>query len=108
MNDRPHDEAMGEVYRADPAYAVGLLNAVLADGDQEEVTRTVRRISAAFGVGPGTAAGASDIGNLVAAIRAMGFRLSVTPEPAPQKRSAQSGVAKRVKRARRPAAEAVL
>ncbi len=105
MNDRSHDEAMGEIYRSDPAYAVGLLNAVLEDGDQEELIRTVRRIAAAFGVAAGTTGSASDIGNLVAVIRAMGLRLAATPEPAPQKRVAKPAAAKQAGRGRRPAAK---
>ncbi len=108
MNGRPHEEAMGEIYRADPAFAVDLLNDVLKDGDQEELTRTVRRISAAFGVDSGTHGNTSDIGNLVATLRAKGLRLSVAPEPPLRKRPAKPVAAKRAGRARRPVAESVL
>ena len=33
MKDRPHDEAMAEPLRKDPAHAVDLLNSVLEDGE---------------------------------------------------------------------------
>ena len=33
MKDKPHDDAMAEVYRKDPAYALQLLNAILEDGE---------------------------------------------------------------------------
>jgi len=37
MKHRSHDDAMAEVYQKDPAYALELLNSVLADGDQAEL-----------------------------------------------------------------------
>ena len=33
MKHKAHDDAMAEVYQSDPAYALELLNSVLADGD---------------------------------------------------------------------------
>lgn len=49
MKDRPHDEAMAELYRQDPAYAVQLLNSILEDGDQGELLITLRQMAKAFG-----------------------------------------------------------
>ncbi len=49
MKDKPHDEAMAQVYREDPAYAVQLLNSILEDGDQSELLIALRQIAKAFG-----------------------------------------------------------
>ena len=49
MKDRPHDEAMAELYREDPAYAVELLNSILEDGDQSELLVALRHMAKAFG-----------------------------------------------------------
>jgi probable addiction module antidote protein len=49
MKDRPHDEAMAELYRDDPAYSLQLLNAILADGDQGELMIALRQMAKAFG-----------------------------------------------------------
>lgn len=49
MKDREHDEAMAEMYREDPAYAVQLLNSLLEDGDQGELMLTLRQMAKAFG-----------------------------------------------------------
>lgn len=49
MKDRPHEEAMAELYREDPAYAVQLLNSILEDGDQSELLISLRQIAKAFG-----------------------------------------------------------
>ena len=46
---RPHEEAKIESFRKDPVYAAEYLNAVLADGDQEEVMVTLRYLAQAFG-----------------------------------------------------------
>ena len=46
---RPHEEAKVESFRKDPAYAAAYLNAVLADGDEEEVIATLRYLAKAFG-----------------------------------------------------------
>ncbi len=48
MKDRPHNEAMAELLREDPAYAVDLLNSILADGEQGELLITLRQITKAF------------------------------------------------------------
>lgn len=49
MRDRPHDEAMAELYRNDPTYALQLLNSILEDGDQSELLIVLRQIAKAFG-----------------------------------------------------------
>jgi probable addiction module antidote protein len=95
MKDRTHDEAMAEIYRADPAYAASLLNSILEEGDQAELMVALRQMTNAFGGVYGVAREAhlnptqlyrtlSADGNpafssLTAILRAMGLRLSVTP-----------------------------
>ena len=49
MRDRSHDEAMAEMYRADPEYAAQLLNSILEDGDQGELLVILRQLAGAFG-----------------------------------------------------------
>jgi DNA-binding phage protein len=45
---RSHKAAAVESFRKDPAYAAEYLNAVLADGDQEEIMLALQRLSEAF------------------------------------------------------------
>ena len=49
MKHKAHDDAMAEVYQSDPAYALELLNSVLADGDQAELLVVLRQLAKAFG-----------------------------------------------------------
>ena len=49
MRDIAHDDAMAEYYREDPVYAMQLLNAILADGDQAELLTILRQMTKAFG-----------------------------------------------------------
>lgn len=49
MKHKTHDDAMAEVYQKDPAYALELLNSVLADGDQAELLVVLRQLAKAFG-----------------------------------------------------------
>jgi len=35
--DRPHDEAMAELYADDPDFAIEVINSILEDGDQAEL-----------------------------------------------------------------------
>ncbi|MHB1200368.1 MAG: helix-turn-helix domain-containing transcriptional regulator [Polaromonas sp.] len=49
MKHRTHDDAMAEVYQKDPAYALELLNSVLADGDQAELLVVLRQLAKAYG-----------------------------------------------------------
>lgn len=93
MNDRAHDEAMAEVFRDDPAYAVELLNNILEDGEQGELLITLRQMTKAFGGVQGVAEKASlnptqlyrtlsengnpELRSLTAILKAMGLRLAV-------------------------------
>ena len=45
----PHDEAMAELYRSDPAFAVEVVNGILKDGDQAELLVVLRQMVRAFG-----------------------------------------------------------
>ncbi|MDR2574615.1 MAG: addiction module antidote protein [Desulfovibrio sp.] len=95
MNDRTHDEAMAEVFRKDPGYAVELLNAILEDGDQAELLIALRQLAKAFGGVRGvakesglnpnqlyrmlSAEGNPEFRNLAGILRVMGLRLAVQP-----------------------------
>lgn len=46
---RPHDDAMAELYRSDPALALETINAILAAGDQGELLIVLRQLALAFG-----------------------------------------------------------
>ena len=99
MKDRAHDEAMAEVYREDPAYALQLLNSILEDGDQSELLIALRQIAKAFGgvqavaeqahLNPTqlyrtlSADGNPALSSFSAILKAMGMRLSVQPVHAP-------------------------
>jgi DNA-binding phage protein len=48
MKDRSHDQAMAELFRADPAYAAELLAEVVCDGDAEEFAMLELQLSAAL------------------------------------------------------------
>lgn len=49
MKDRPHDDAMAELYRGDPAFAPEVINGILEDGDQAELLIVPRQMAQAFG-----------------------------------------------------------
>ena len=99
MNDRPHDEAMAEIFSNDPAYAVELLNSILADGDQAELLIALRQMAKAFGGVRGvakeaglnpnqlyrmlSAEGNPEFRSLSTVLRAMGLRLAVHPLEGP-------------------------
>ncbi|MBN8473601.1 addiction module antidote protein [Sulfuritalea sp.] len=99
MRDRAHDDAMAEMLREDPAYAVQLLNSILEEGDQSELLITLRQMTKAFGGVPTVAETAhlsatqlyrtlSPDGNpvlssLSAILKAMGLRLAVQPMRGP-------------------------
>lgn len=93
MKERTHDEAMAEMFRQDPAYAVQLLNSILEDGEQSELLITLRQMAKAFG-GVQTVAetahlsttqlyrtlspdGNPVLSSLSAILKAMGLRLAV-------------------------------
>ena len=95
MNDRLHDEAMVEVFRNDPAYAVELLNSILENGEQAELLIALRQITRAFGGVRGvakeaglnpnqlyrmlSAEGNPEFRSLSNVLRAMGLRLAIQP-----------------------------
>jgi probable addiction module antidote protein len=93
MKDRTHDEAMAELLREDPAYALELLNGILEDGEQGELLIALRQMTKAFG-GVQTVAenanlnptqlyrtlsqeGNPELRSLTAILKAMGLRLAV-------------------------------
>jgi len=93
MKDRLHDEAMAELFKEDPDYALELLNGILEDGDQGELLIVLRQMAKAFGGVQSLAEKAnlnptqlyrtlSELGNpelrsLSAILKAMGLRLAV-------------------------------
>lgn len=99
MRDRSHDEAMAEMYRADPEYAVQLLNSILEDGDQGELLVILRQMASAFGGVQAIAAqahlnptqlyrtlspeGNPALSSFSAILKAMGLRLAVLPMNTP-------------------------
>ena len=92
---RSHEAATVESFRKDPQFAAEYLNAVLADGDQEELLIALRRLSKAFGGVPKLAEeaelnattlyrtlspkGNPELKSLTALLRAMGMQLAVRP-----------------------------
>jgi probable addiction module antidote protein len=93
MKDRTHDEAMAELFKEDPAYALELLNVILGDGEQGELLVALRQMTKAFG-GVQTVAekanlnptqlyrtlsehGNPELRSLSAILKAMGLRLAV-------------------------------
>lgn len=95
MRDRAHDDAMAEVFRNDPAYAVELLNSILEDGEQGELLIALRQMTKAFGGVPKVAeqaklnrtqlyrtlspTGNPELRSLSAVLKALGLRLAVQP-----------------------------
>ena len=95
MGTRSHERATIESFRRNPQFAAEYLNAVLEDGDQDELMVALRRVAAAFG-GVGQVAEAADLnvttlyrtlsrrGNpelksLTAILKAMRLRIAVRP-----------------------------
>ena len=95
MKSKPHDEAMAEMYRDDPALALGVINDILADGDQAELLIVLRQMAQAFGGVQAVAEqahlnptqlyrtlspkGNPALSSLSAILKAMGLRLAVQP-----------------------------
>jgi probable addiction module antidote protein len=93
MKDRAHDEAMAEIFKRDPNYALELLNSILEDGEQGELLIALRQMTKAFGGVQGVAekahlnptqiyrtlshAGNPELSSLSAILKAMGLRLAV-------------------------------
>ena len=50
-NSKSNDDAMAELYRKDPAFAIAVINNILADDDsnQAELLVVLRQMTAAFG-----------------------------------------------------------
>jgi probable addiction module antidote protein len=97
-----HEAATIESFRKDPVYAAEYLNAVLADGEQEELMLALRRLSQAFGGVSKLAKAANlnattlyrtlspkgnpELKSLTILLRALGMQLAV--RPLSQKRAA--------------------
>ncbi|MEI2746544.1 MAG: addiction module antidote protein [Ottowia sp.] len=95
MRSRPHDEAMAELYRSDPALALEVINSILADGDQAELMIVLRQVAQAVGgvqvvaeqahLNPTqlyrtlSPTGNPALNSLTAILKAMGLRLAVQP-----------------------------
>lgn len=99
MKSKPHDEAMAELYRDDPAFALGVINSILEEGDQAELLIVLRQMAQAFGGVQAVAEqahlnptqlyrtlspkGNPALSSLSAILKAMGLRLAVQPLAAP-------------------------
>ena len=99
MRSRPHDDAMAELYRDDPTFALDVINGFLQDGDQAELLIVLRQIAQAFGgvqavaeqahLNPTqlyrtlSAKGNPALNSLLAILKVMGLRLAVQPLAAP-------------------------
>jgi probable addiction module antidote protein len=95
MKSRPHDDAMVDLYRGDPAFALDVINSILEDGDQAELLVVLRQMTQAFGGVPAVAEqahlnptqlyrtlspkGNPALSSLSAILKAMGLRLAVQP-----------------------------
>jgi len=93
MRSKPHDEAMADLYRRDPALALEVINGILEDGDQAELLIVLRQLAAAFGGVQAVAEqahlnatqiyrtlspqGNPGLSSLTAILKAMGLRLAV-------------------------------
>ena len=92
---RSHEEATVESFQQNPKFAAEYLDAVLADGDQEELLTALRYMAKAFGGVRGLAGdtklnantlyrtlsprGNPELKSLRSVLAAMGLRLSVRP-----------------------------
>ena len=92
---RTHEEATIASFRDDPEFAAEYLNAVLEDGDQQELLLALRRMAEAFGGIPKLAQttnlnatslyrtlsprGNPELKSLRVLLKAMGMRLAVQP-----------------------------
>ncbi len=99
MRSRPHDDAMAELYRNDPAFALEVVNGILEDGDQAELLIVLRQMAEAFGGVQAVAEqahlnptqlyrtlspkGNPALNSLLAILKAMGLRLAVQPLTTP-------------------------
>lgn len=89
-----HEEATIESFKKNPDYAAEYLNAVIENGEQEELMLALRRVASAFGMrdvaetaqlNPKTLyrtlspTGNPELRSFQAILGAMGMRLAVTP-----------------------------
>lgn len=89
-----HEEATIQSFRDDPIFAAEYLNAVLADGDQEELLVALRRIAKAHGMKDIAEAsnlnaktlyrtlspkGNPELKSFNSILKSMGMRLAITP-----------------------------
>ena len=95
MKSKPHDDAMAELYRGDPVFALEVINGILEDGDQAELLIVLRQMAQAFGGVQAVAEqahlnptqlyrtlspkGNPALSSLSAILKAMGLRLAVQP-----------------------------
>lgn len=95
MKSRPHDDAMADLYRSDPAFALEVINSILEDGDQGELLTVLRQMAQAFGgvqtvaeragLNPTqlyrtlSAKGNPALRSFLAILKSMGLRLEVQP-----------------------------
>lgn len=93
MRSRPHDDAMAELYRNDPALAIDVVNDILENGDQAELLIVLRQLTKAYGGVQAVAEqahlnptqlyrtlspkGNPALSSLMAILKAMGLRLKV-------------------------------
>lgn len=94
-SSRSHEEATIESFRRAPQFAAEYLNAILADGDQQELLTALRYLAKAFGGVSQVAEqaelnattlyrtlsprGNPELKSLLALLQAMGLRLAVQP-----------------------------
>ena len=97
MRSRPHDEAMAELYRSDPALALEVINNILAEGDQAELMTVLRQLAQTVGGVQAVAEqahlnptqlyrtlspqGNPELRSLSAVLKALGLRLAVQVAP---------------------------
>jgi probable addiction module antidote protein len=105
MRDKSHDEAVIEIFRENPSYAIELLNTVLQEGEQGELLVILRQMAKAFGgvqkIAERSQLNATQLyrtlspdGNpaltsLSAILKAMGLRLAIQFEDRQGSRAAQ-------------------
>jgi len=93
MKSKPHDDAMADLYRNDPALAIDVVNDILEDGDQAELLIVLRQLTQAYGGVQAVAEqahlnptqlyrtlspkGNPALSSLTAILKAMGLRLKV-------------------------------
>ncbi|WP_062365408.1 DNA-binding protein [Variovorax paradoxus] len=95
MKSKAHDDAMAELYRDDPAFALEVINAILEDGDPAELLIVLRQMAQVLGGIQAVAEqahlnptqlyrtlspkGNPALSSLSAILKAMGLRLAVQP-----------------------------